>query len=282
MSRFQLVLSTAVAVAALLSISAKAALVHQYAFSENGGRVAYDSVGTAHLTVNGNASISGGRLVLPGSVGNGGTTSLRTNNAYAVDGSLTELASTINGASQLTIAAKFTMNTQSNWSKLFMAGQGNTHSYLDLTPRRGANGNVGSVSLKNGNTAEQTAIGTAVLATGTEYWMIGVWDVTNNSLTSYLSIDGDANSLTVGTDPNGLEGRTLAGITIGEFYLGSAVGYGDADLNGSIDLFQIYDHALSFDQITSVVNTGQIPEPASYLILGGLGLAIVAMRRRLG
>ena len=106
---------------------------HRYSFDAD----ASDSVGTADLTVNGVAAVSAGMLDLPG----GG---IRQDNASATGGSLTSLAGTVNGASAISMEVWFTMDAQQDWSKLMALGL-NTDTYMDITPRRGADGNIPSI-----------------------------------------------------------------------------------------------------------------------------------------
>ncbi len=223
---------------------AQADLMHRYDFTADPN----DRVGTADLTVNGGASIVDGELVLPG----GGT---RTNNASATGAALAELAATINGTDTLTIEAWFTQTSGSNWSKVFMAGKGADLNYMDITPRRGNAGNVASCSFNDGN-PENTAIlpGGSQVVDGTEYYVAAIWNETNDSLSIVLAEAGNpASAVSTST---GLAGRDLASLVVNEFYLGSAVQFGDGDFNGKINEFRIYNEALSAGTIAKNIELG--------------------------
>ncbi len=227
-----------------------AALVHQYTFNTDGQ--AEDSVGTADLTINGNAAVVGKSLVLPG----GGT---RTHNASAGGSALTELAATMNGTDELTIEVWFTQSAAQNWTKLFMAGEGANDNYMDLTPRRGNSGNVASGSYRTSG-GESIAISGTVVPNHVEYYMAGVWNDTTGELSVYIAKVGDAGSwdaVTVGTS------HDLAALNVNEFYLGSAVQFGDGDYRGQINEFRIYDTALTEAELQTSFAAGPATDIAT-------------------
>ncbi|WP_425395822.1 PEP-CTERM sorting domain-containing protein [Aeoliella sp.] len=254
-----------------LSASAQAVLVHEYNFDTD----ASDSVGTADLTLNGTASVAGGRLVLPG-----GAT--RTNNASALGASLTELTGTINGTDTLSVAVKFSKTTGDVWQKVFMAGDpgtGNgspTHQYIDITPIRDGPdadpnppGNSRGITFRMPN-ADDTA-GLEEIAffqpvpTTTEVIMVGVWDSANNIITVHSAL-ADGGTVVSDSEPTDNGVHELADLSITEFYLGSAVGWGDTDFEGSVDWFRIYDQALTASDVQSLVDTGVVPDPLNVTI----------------
>ncbi|MBN2842514.1 MAG: hypothetical protein JXM68_05455, partial [Sedimentisphaerales bacterium] len=214
---------------------ANATLVHKYTFNEAG--TAADSVGNADLTINGNATVAGGQLVLPG----GGT---RAHNASAAAAALSELAATINGSTAITMEMWFTQSQDSNWSKVFMAGQGFGDNYMDITPRRGNNNNVCSIALNLGSGESALSLtDTGAIANNTDYYVAAVWNQAANTMQMYLAKAGEP--ATAVTMSRSMDGKALSALIINEFYLGSAVQFGDGDFRGRIDEFRIYNNALT-------------------------------------
>lgn len=208
-------------------IEIPATLVHRYSFTAD----ATDLVGTADLTLVGdNVNVTGGALVLPGG-------DPRTHNAQAQDAALAELAGTVNGTDTLTMEFWTTMNVAQNWSKLMMLGT-DTGLYMDVTPRRGINPNTTSNSINDANHNENnaTAPGGSELVAGVPTYIAAVWNGVVDSMTIYVAPVGG--SLVSSTAPMG--GQVLADVAIDQFYLGSAVGFGDADYNGTIDEVRVY------------------------------------------
>lgn len=246
---------------------------HRYSFSDD----ASDSIGTADLTLAGGAGVSGGKLVLPG----GG---VRVHNAQAQGPALNEIASTINSATAITMEGWFTQEAAQNWAKLMMTGT-DTGQYMDITPRRGADGNVSSISINDIQHGENNvrATGFGALANGVEYYVASLWDTSTDEMT--IHIGGVGGTLNTYVAPMG--GQLLSDVGIDQFYLGSAVGFGDQDFNGQIDEFRIYDYALSGQQAFSNFRAGPdvlnvIPEPSTFTlaVLALLGLASLGRRAR--
>ncbi|MES2922572.1 MAG: LamG-like jellyroll fold domain-containing protein [Verrucomicrobiota bacterium] len=212
-----------------------ATLAHRYSFA-NG---ATDSVGNAHLTLTGTAAVTGGKLNLPGGVA-------RTNNARAEGASLTALAGTINGATALTMEGWFRQDTFQNWAKIFMAGQGTGFNFMDITPRRLVDGNASSISINNG-IVESNVRSTTALTNGTDYYFAATWNSVTDQLTLRIGPVGGA----VQTHVAPMGGKFLADINIAQFFLGSAVQYGDPDFDGQIDEFRIWKGALTANDVAS-------------------------------
>ncbi len=219
---------------------------HRYSFNVPGQ--AEDSVGTADLILTGAAAVTGGVLDLPG----GGT---RANNASAIGASLTELAGTINGSDTITMEAWFSLDTSSNWNKLMMLGQGEDDNYMDMTTRRGGAPYTPSCSINDGS-SEVHAISSegTQLDVSTDYYMAAIWDETSDSLTIAVAEVGNPVGAVFTTVSMG--GKDLGSIIINEFYLGSAVQFGDSDLDAQIDEFRIYNAALSPAQISANIAAG--------------------------
>ena len=229
---------------------------HRYSFDSN----ATDSVGDADLTVIGTTAVAGGALNLPGGAS-------RTNHATAQGAALTELAATINGATAVTIEAWFNQDTFQNWSKLFMAGLANGNDFMDITPRRNADNFVSSMTIRNDGDAGTVAVGGvngAPLVNNTEYYVAATWDGTQNRMTFRIGAVGG----TLNTYTGSMGGRSLASISVGQFFLGSAVFFGDPDFDGQIDEFRIWSGALSEAKVNASFAAG--PSPAGDADLDGL------------
>ncbi|QJE94263.1 LamG-like jellyroll fold domain-containing protein [Luteolibacter luteus] len=210
-----------------------ALLTHRYSFSGN----LADSVGTANLSLVGTASVTGGKLNLPG-----GAT--RTNHARAQGASLAELASTIDGASALTIEGWFTQDTAQDWSKLLMLGLSTGGNYIDITPKRGIDGNVPSASINPGN-GEARVLGGTPLPNATPHYFAATWDVPNNRLVLRIGPVGG----TLKTFLSTMGGKNLGGLNIDQFFLGAAVAFGDPDFDGQIDELRIWKGSLTRTQV---------------------------------
>lgn len=232
---------------ALFSTPAHAVLKHEYLFDGNTN----DSVGTAHLTLSGNASVSGSELVLTNTTGGA-----RTENATAgvETASIDELAGTINGTDQLSIVIRYNTTNADAWSKLLMLGDGtDVNNYLDITPHRGSpDGDVGMSFRQADPVNEQVTTLPINVPDGTDAYAVGIWDETTDSITLYSMQAG--NSTTLGTNQGSMNGGDLGTLSVTEFYLGSPVFWGDSDYVGKIDSVQIYDHALSASEVYDAVD----------------------------
>jgi lamin tail-like protein/concanavalin A-like lectin/glucanase superfamily protein/CotH protein len=224
-----------------LTTVAQAELKHRYDFQVD----ANDQIGTADLTLNG-TTISGGALVLPG-----GTH--RTNNASAGGASLTELAGTINSANAVSMEAWFIQNAENNWSKIMMTGT-DTNTYMDITPRRGDGTDGTSCSINDTAHGENNVNNLTALTNGTEYYLIAIWDEGSNSMSIVVIPVGNPAGEISATATMG--GQDLALVSINQFYLGSAVGFGDPDFQGQIKEFRIYNHALEASEVSANYEAG--------------------------
>lgn len=233
--------------------TAPAILKHRYSFASN----ANDSIGTAHLSLVGGAAVSAGKLDLPG-----GPT--RTRHATAQGAALTELAATINGSTSLTMEAWFNQDTYQNFSKLFMAGVATGADYMDITPRRGADGNISSLSIRNDSDGESNAKGGSAMGLNVEYYIAAIWDQVTDRIT--LKVGPVGGSLTTVSAP--MNGRKLADLEISQFFLGSAVFWGDPDFDGQLDEFRIWRGVLSDGRIAGNFAAG--PNPSGDTDLDGL------------
>lgn len=207
-------------------------LIHRWSF----GSVA-DSVSGVNATLVGSASISGGKLNIPGGAA-------RANCATV------NLTNTLRTNISLTVEGWFTMNSLQNWSKLWMFGRPNggnepALAYLDFTPRAGVDGNVPSMSLNTGlRSFEQNtraASNPALLTTGVEHHVVCVYDSVSNTMSLYLN--GQL------ADSAAMVEANLTQLAATEAYFGAAVNYGDPNLNGAINEVRIYNGPISPQQV---------------------------------
>jgi len=214
-----------------------AELLHGYAFTGN----VEDYIGSADLTLNGSATVGAEELDLPG----GGT---RMHNATFPSIVGEELAA-MNSASWV---AWFNQDTAQDWSKVAMFGAG-TDDYIDITPRRGADGNVSSASINDNSHIEfPVKSSAAALSTGTKYFIAAVWDGENDTVTIHVAPVGGSITSTSAT----MGGNKLYNINYTERYLGSAVGFNDSDFDGQMDEFRIYTGALSTAEVSQILSEG--------------------------
>jgi Concanavalin A-like lectin/glucanases superfamily/Immunoglobulin I-set domain len=197
----------------------------------------------------------------------------RTNNAIAEGGALTELAGTINSANAVTMEAWFIQNAENNWSKIMMTGT-DTNTYMDITPRRGDGTDGTSCSINDTAHGENNVNNESALTTGTEYYLAAIWDEGSNSMSIVVIPVGNPAGAIVETATMG--GQDLAAVSINQFYLGSAVGFGDSDFQGQIKEFRIYNHALGAAEIEANYDSGT-EAMAAMLVGPGNGVNINAV-----
>ena len=85
-----------------------------------------------------------------------------------------------------TVATWVNLDTLSNWTRIFDFGSG-TSTYMNLTPKNGANGKI-RFTIQNNGSSEQIIDGTSALATGGWHHVA----VTLNGATGILYVDGVA------------------------------------------------------------------------------------------
>jgi hypothetical protein len=200
-------------------ISVPATLTHRYSFTAN----ANDSVGTANGVLQGNATVSGGQLVLDGTSGTyldlpGGNINIATNKA-------------------ITLEAWVTFNDTTLWARLFDFGADGGSSEIYAAPTGPGNGGQHrGVSENFPDPGGQTID-----------WK-GAW--TNFSAHITVVIDPPSSTLAVYRD-GVLEfarydaNHTLSGIATNLAVIGRSLVPVDPYLPASIDEFRIYSGALS-------------------------------------
>jgi hypothetical protein len=211
-------------------------LVHRWSFD-----TLNDSVGTAHATLNGTATLSGGALVLPG----GGA---RTNYASV------PISATLSAASSLTVETWFTTNADTNWAKVWMfgtpGGSGDGSKYIDFTPRVGIGTNYPSASFNPGSAETNTRPdpNSATLTTGTQILSTVVYDDPSNQIRLYIN-----GTLADSVAWNG----TISQLgTTTQNFIGAPVFYNDGCFNGSVNELRIWSGAMAEAQVTANASAG--------------------------
>ncbi|MBN1805597.1 MAG: hypothetical protein JW837_10125 [Sedimentisphaerales bacterium] len=216
-------------------------LVHQYTFDDG---TANDSIGKAHGTLVGDASIVDGSLVLDG------------------DGDWMEMPGDIiamNTFEELTIEIMFTSvaggNTGFHMVTAFGeegtgANPGYGYKYVCITPARGNNVSramIQTVSMDNDPWTEETGVSDVIEHDdGLPHHMVCTIDDTE--LAFY--IDG----VLIGTAALDPPGNSIAGIGTDAAYIGKGVYGVDPLWAGSVDELNIYNRALSADEISNLAN----------------------------
>jgi len=210
-------------------------LVHSYTF-ENG--TANDSVGTAHGTLAGDATISNGSLVLDG-----------VDDWMSMPGDVIAL----NTYSELSIEAWFTSVDGGNTGNHMLAAFGEEgtgasttlgYRYLFITPARANNTSYAAIqtrSMDNSPWGEEDGVSASVEHDdGIKHHFICTVDA--SKLTFY--IDGEQIGVAALT-----AGNEIAGIGQAAAYLGKGVYTVDPEWAGSIHEFNIYNRALTSSEV---------------------------------
>ncbi|MGH7976466.1 MAG: Ig-like domain-containing protein [Limisphaerales bacterium] len=237
-----------------------ATLIHRYSF----GTDASDSVGGANGALNGDATVSGGQLVLDGTQGS----------------SVTLPAGIVSGLDEVTIESWVTFpSTNTANAYLFAFG---TSDLTPLDPNEGAGGNYISFSPDAGgltaqanfgqgvpgNLGERDAVINGVLENETNIQVVAVYHplagyeavYTNGVLGATISmfnnlIDPVANAGPTYTNINtGIPGASILAYTLGadtNNYIGQSLYTADPGLLANIDEFRIYNGALTASQIAA-------------------------------
>lgn len=262
------------ALAALLvqAMTVRADLTHLYTFNDG---MATDLVGNADGAFVGNASVSGGKLILPG--GGLGITgdhlSLLSDGADGIN---------IAGYSNATFELWATAADTDTWARYFdfggksLSGPGAAGNSIFLTVHALENGSMrATISNVNINTQtgnlnedEASASPAAVPLTGpggvlgVERHVVVTFNGSANQMLLYY--EGNLAAQNLNTD-NMLE-------LLQESYalLGASLYNNDRNFNGSINEFRIYNHVLSASAVMGNYITGptvEVPEPSSALAL---------------
>lgn len=199
------------------------ALAHRYSFDDTVSTTnAFDSVGGAHGTLFGTATVSGGQLQLPGTAGS---------YVQLPNGLLTNDAS-------ITMEVWVTDNAQATWSRVYDFGNGPpVNMFLTEHP-----GGVGlRFVLKQSNAVGEQQLNAPPVAAGVENHIVVTYNVLNHTGLMYVNGVPVAQNTAMTTTPASL-GTTLLN------YLGKSQ-YGDPYFNGSINELRIWSGAISPAQI---------------------------------
>jgi hypothetical protein len=198
------------------------ALAHRYRFEGN----ASDAIGMAHGRAMGNATVTNGTLLLPGSPG-----------SYAhLPGGLAT------GSSALTVECWASFGVSGNWARLFDFGNFNGtlgQNYVMYSPHSGLGGQrleiatpVRTSTLDRAGTLDNQDVHlVCIIDPANSYWAI----YTNNVLQS---------AETVLLPP-------LSGVSSAWAFLGRSLFSGDGWLNATLEEFRIYDGRLSPEEIAA-------------------------------
>lgn len=226
------------ALALLVVETGEAAIVRQYTFNDG---TANDSIGTAHGTLEGSATITLGALNLTGS---GGYVNLPAN--------------TINITSfvDATFEAWFTWRGGGAWQRVFDFGRtvtGSGRDYIFYTP---SNGGDNRAAFRDANLAENVASAGPPLSLNTPYHLAVVVDDGAN---------GGSNRMSVYLNGN-LAGDVALSYSFSDFnttnrlaYLGRSLFAADPYFNGTIDEFRIHNTALSAAEVQASFVAGPVP-----------------------
>jgi hypothetical protein len=227
-------------------------LLHRYNFTSN----ANDSVGTAHGTLRGSATISGGAL---------NTTSVAGGLSGGVPQNGVQLppAAVAGITGPFTIESWFVANFGGGYTTLFSFSGNTTASYVLATPARGNSPYASTVSVigGGGSFGEQQA-SEQYQDNGVQHQMMVTYDGTNLS----YYIDGALGAFS-GLPPTVNDpGLVLSTLT----YIGINGGspWADNSINGSTRDFRIYGKALTASQVAGLYALG--PDAANATIAAAI------------
>ena len=197
------------------------ALAHRYSFTSN----TWDSIGMAHGTLMGNATVTNGALKLTGT--SGGCVNL--------PGGL------VSGSAAVTIEFWATFGVNGNWARVFDLGNisgANGSQYLFFSPHTLTG--THRMEISSGSTVYFDASGT--LDNRTVY-VACIVDPTNGYSAFYTN--GILEKAATNTLP------ALSGVNTNWSFIGRSLFSSDAWLNATIDEFRIYDGRLTPEEIAA-------------------------------
>jgi hypothetical protein len=238
----------AVVVVASMQSNADAVLRHRYNFNTDVAALGMfeDLVGNADGTLFGAATVAGGQLVLPGggAAKAGDHAQLLANGANGIN---------INTYTNASFESWVTVNDEAElWARIFdfgghsISAPTNAGNSIFMTQNAGGANDVRfaisnvDINTQSGFQGEQTANTNTNLVNGAETHLVGVFNGDANVMQLYV------NGALVGTNNNATFQLELLQT---DFALLGAALYNDPSLNGSINDFRVYDHALTTSDI---------------------------------
>lgn len=245
---------TLIAAAALTGFLGQASAdspIAWWKFDELGGTNAADSAGANPGTLAGAASFVGGI----------------SGNALSATGGWASMGNVLPMTGTSFSMQTWIKTTSTSSASTIIAGKhdaGSFNGYMMRTNRDTANyGTLGMASFYQSNSQGNTAVGTTTVTDGQWHCLIATYNTIDSTLRLY--VDGSPESL-LATKPiiNNAVAFMVGGVTVN--------GNQTNNFDGVIDEVQLYDYALTQDQVTFLTrNPGQaVPVP------GTLGLALVA------
>ena len=263
---------------AALTASANAGLLHRYDFATD----ASDSVGTAHGTVYGSASIADGALYSGGNGISGTLAGGVPSNGVGLDASAVE---GITGA--FTIECWMQTPFGGGFTTAFSFSDGTTSNYVLGTPARGNQPWASTVAvIGGGGPASELQASGRYFDTDELLHMLVTFDGTTltyyqNNSTDYAGFN-TTNGLSASIDVTGLNLSTLTQIGIN-----GGAPWPDNSMNGYVYDFRIYDNEVSASQVAALYELGSdasnmdivaaVPEPTT---IGLLSVGGLLLRRR--
>jgi hypothetical protein len=225
-------------------IAVPTTMKHRYSFTAN----ANDSVGTAHGTLQGSATVSGGEVSFPGNdLANSGYVDLP---AYLI-----HPTNIVNGA--VTFEAWTTPTTANRaWTRLFDFGDINTgtgfgNHYVFFAPNNGANGGQARTAVSDADPgfAGEDGFNTANVLGQTNVHVVVVYNPNPARQFLGLYINGNPAGSIATTKP-------LSSLNNAFSFLGRSLYSGDGWMNGSINEFRLFDGELDRFQIAASFQSG--------------------------
>ena len=216
------------------TVPAQTSLKHRYSFTSD----ATDSISGANGELHGDASISGGELLLP-------------NDPTVGRGSFLDLPGELLGGYQaLTVEAWVNLDVNNVWARIADFGDYNTggggHTYFFLCPHTG--GNTVRIAVNDGTGEDVFDNGFAGLDSVGPTHIAAVVDP-QGAQTGTVYVNGVSIGSSTFTKP-------LSTIIDTHNFVGRSLYTGDGFLNGSITEFRVYYGALTADQIATNYTAG--------------------------
>ena len=222
-----------------------------------------DSVGGNTGVLVGDASVTGGQLVLDGAPNGPTADSMGFSTTLDIGGT--------HGANGVTFETWYTDTNSGGWAKLFSFGNGTGGSNIIFNIQQGGSGQgrIQYQGMPESNFGARPALGAEhhlALSISSD-GLVNAWIDGTQIQASPPNLTGDGNDLA--TLPNTWE-------RIG------ASNWGDAGMNGSVNEFRIWDGELTGAEVAANLAAGPdtvIPEPGSMIMLG-FGSLLMLRRRR--